>query len=986
MGTSWHWEETVVVFLRDLGPDRRGASKPFTAPSLGGVALTCLLLLCVPSDSSAQFPGDRSAFYEGFEGPEVSWHQAGADTPHRIEFHGRIRAEAHVGQGCERIRLVAGHGSYVYFAHPIGRVPVIDEVLVTVWVKSDRAGIQLLARVVFPRTRNPQTGEYLSTLISGTTYTQIGRWEQLRLEDLPREVARHARVLRSQYGPQVDEREAYISHVVLNIYGGPGVTNLWIDDLDVAGVKDSFQVGGPNPPAQPERPIPDPARMVGSVGGNPEGRGGGLDNWKSAPPQRPFAGLLEEPKPSEKKDPPPSPRIASGVFLVQGREFFPRVLQYQGESMAFLQRLGFNVIWVCRLPSRQLVHQAEQEGMWLICPPPIAPPCFLQQESPGAQERLSFESQEEISPEFDRVVAWEISLEAAGGDIECLATWARRIRQADTRLSRPLVCRTAVALPSLSRVADILWLTRPPIGSGLEMEEYLRWVYQQQLLVRPGTPLWVSIPTQQPASVRTQWTQVGGSRPPPEDLTPEQLRLAFYTAVAGGMQGLVYQSDRRLDFQESQTRAASLELVNREAEILEPWLAAGRGGGAVTTDRQEVQAALWQRERARLGLAFWAGAGCQYVVGQAAANQLHLLLAGVPEAHEAYQILPGRLRPLWRERVPGGLRIRLEEFDLAAAVVVSQDPSVLAATSRRAQMAQRRLAEVHHELAQAKLQQFHEVFRHLRLGQIALPTASEFLAKQLQEVEEQLAIGAQQLQKRQYLSGLLASQRAQRAVRRLERIIWEAAGGPEGPPKWPLAGCFSMLPEHLEVVRQVRVRLPGPNLLAGGDFEDLQSLLRSGWRMLQGNPEVAEGCAQLSLEAARSGRWGLHLKAYPRNPQSPPEIVPIPPVEVTTPAIPVQAGQCLYIHGWLQIPQPIVGSVDGLLIMDSVGGEALAYRFGRTSGWQRFEIYRIVPSSGRVQIRFVLTGLGEAYLDDIAVESIELRAEERGQDENGQSR
>ena len=38
-----------------------------------------------------------------------------------------------------------------------------------------------------------------------------------------------------QLGPQVDDREAYLDAVLLNVYGGPGATNVWIDDLEVAG-------------------------------------------------------------------------------------------------------------------------------------------------------------------------------------------------------------------------------------------------------------------------------------------------------------------------------------------------------------------------------------------------------------------------------------------------------------------------------------------------------------------------------------------------------------------------------------------------------------------------------------------------------------------------------------------------------------------------------------------------------------------------------
>ena len=52
---------------------------------------------------------------------------------------------------------------------------------------------------------------------------------------MPRLLARQIRSLHNQLGPNVDGREAYVDAVLLNVYGGPGVTNVWIDDLDIAG-------------------------------------------------------------------------------------------------------------------------------------------------------------------------------------------------------------------------------------------------------------------------------------------------------------------------------------------------------------------------------------------------------------------------------------------------------------------------------------------------------------------------------------------------------------------------------------------------------------------------------------------------------------------------------------------------------------------------------------------------------------------------------
>ena len=81
----------------------------------------------------------------------------------------------------------------------------------------------------------------------------------------------------------------------------------------------------------------------------------------------------------------------------------------------------------------------------------------------------------------------------------------------------------------------------------------------------------------------------------------------------------------------------------------------------------------------------------------------------------------------------------------------------------------------------------------------------------------------------------------------------------------------------------------------------------------------------------------------------------------------VEAGQIVCIHGWVNVPSPITGSVDGLMIFDSLGGEALADRVGRTAGWKEFALYRIAPQSAAMNVTFALTGLGEVWIDDVAV-------------------
>ena len=65
--------------------------------------------------------------------------------------------------------------------------------------------------------------------------------------------------------------------------------------------------------------------------------------------------------------------------------------------------------------------------------------------------------------------------------------------------------------------------------------------------------------------------------------------------------------------------------------------------------------------------------------------------------------------------------------------------------------------------------------------------------------------------------------------------------------------------------------------------------------------------------------FGLRLTARADDPENPPAILETPPVWITSPAVPVEPGHLVRIHGWVNVPAPITASVDGLLVVDSLG-------------------------------------------------------------------
>ena len=173
---------------------------------------------------------------DDFEGPQVTWQPGDADVRYQTLRHQRIVGDAHSGQGSELIQIAGGPGSFIYLSHDIGIARIVAELLPRVWIKADRPGMQLLARVVLPHTIDPRTGKPATVLIRGTNYTSTGAWQMLQITDTPLLLTRQLRVLQAEMKPQVDPREAYIDQLLLNVYGGPGETTVNVDDLEIAGV------------------------------------------------------------------------------------------------------------------------------------------------------------------------------------------------------------------------------------------------------------------------------------------------------------------------------------------------------------------------------------------------------------------------------------------------------------------------------------------------------------------------------------------------------------------------------------------------------------------------------------------------------------------------------------------------------------------------------------------------------------------------------
>lgn len=850
---------------------------------------------------------------DGFDSAEPTWRITQAQGSYRVESRQRVAEGAHSGAACELVVLRAAAGSQIELGLDLTPALIIPELVPSIWLRSDRARPRLSARVVFPHSRDPRTGQPLTRLISGPSYVDVGQWRRLQLSNVPALVARAARPLQAELGSQFDAHEAFIDRLVLSVAGAGGATRLWIDDLELPGLVAAEGVAA----AASSRAESSPHRI----------------------------------------------ELSGPVLLIDGLPLLPRVIEYQGEALSVLKSLGFNAVKLASPPSDELLSEARRAGLWLVCPPPRRPATDADEQDAPA----------EIGDRYSPVVAWDLGKGQTAAELESMRFWAEQTRRADSAVNRPLVCDPLDDLKGYSRVADILMLHRHVVGTSFELADFETWLRERPALARLGTPVWATIETQLSKELTEQMSLFSGGKAPEPVAEYEQLRLLTQAAVAAGVRGLVFTSRSPLDASDAQTRARAtiLRLMNLELDLVQEWAAAGTRSdtvqAAAESSEMAITGAVLPSKHTRLLLPYWTGSGAQYVAGQLAANDVVFVVPGAPEANSAYEITVGGLRPLNRRRGQGGIHVKLPEFGLTSLILLTDELGV-APLTRRLLVEGPRAARLERDLAAWKLRQVTELDARLMRMADRVPGGELWLSQARAALEE----AEQALGRNDFLSSCMAAHRSMRAVRLLERAHWEKAVAALGSPiASPLATTFVTLPYHWQFVRALEACAPRRSLVRQGDMESARADMQlKGWRLFHHRQADVAAQGELSDIEPHGGQMSLRLTAEPADEEKPPALIETAPIWLTTPPVHVAAGQWLRIHLWVRIPKPITGSLDGLMILDSLGREPLAERIGVTSGWKEVKLYRAAPAAGEMTVTVALTGLGDAFIDDLTIEPL----------------
>ncbi len=407
----------------------------------------------------------------------------------------------------------------------------------------------------------------------------------------------------------------------------------------------------------------------------------------------------------------------------------------------------------------------------------------------------------------------------------------------------------------------------PRVGR-LSPRDYDRWLTGRSQLVQPGVPLWAAVSVQFGEQVGQQSDALAETLSAPPDVDSHRLETLVQLACVRGFRGIVVRTSSPLDDGSPQARhrAAVLELLNRQLQLVEPWIASGKVVGQIESTDSNWTGVVLLVDRARLLVPIAAEvlAGSQHAkqTPDSAHLETAFVVPGIPESCQVYLLSATSMRPLATQRVAGGTRIVLPAHQ-AGMILLTEDPKVVQSFRQHVTNNSTITARLMRNAIEQEAKQVGVVGRELqRLGY-----ATDNISR---------AVASAEFQLRQY-DTLMASGRADAASELADMVdrnvqlrageLRQLARLPSALVSHPLSLGFEQLFKYAQYSQSSTSLRGGENLLYGGDFEDLGQMIQFGWRHVTDESLSVESRVTLAANGPQHGRHCLEMIAAP-TPQS----------------------------------------------------------------------------------------------------------------------
>ena len=645
------------------------------------------------------------------------------------------------------------------------------------------------------------------------------------------------------------------------------------------------------------------------------------------------------------------------VILVNEKPFFPKIIEHNGESFEYLKAIGFNTIELKSNATAQELADARKLGLWLIAPPPA---------SVGV---------EPIGFEYDSVLAWSVGRELSAKHASRIRQRIREIRETDSRSGRPIFGHSVSHWSQIAQQVDIHSIGLQPVGSSYLLSQYSDWLKARSLAIGSSKPICADVQTEMSEAVRDQTSAIFGQTPP-TPIEYQQLKTIATEAIVSGARCLRFRSRSRLDRDdpESRLRSLTIEYVNRWLDQIEPWISGGVVLGNLPNSSinngEELDVTALATDRARLLLVQRPTHHEQFWAGDCPAIPLALVDSDTIHTHRVYQLTDSELAPLSTQRTPEGTEIRIEKSPFMVTLIMTQDSSLISKLNESFDgNGKQSMFDMHMSITQQWL-----AIEQLLSGQMEkLGKDTSGSSGAINEAVTALQSARQLGQQNSFSQAAPFLTKADERLAFFRRELQATALGTfQSKTSSPLTMHAALVPLHWVLSSQTPQASSSINHLAGGDFENLMHMKQSGWANQRVEDQRLRTQVELTADAAKAGESGLKLTTSGNL-----QMVESVPLWVSSPPIRVKPRQLVRIHGWVNVPNVITGSEAGLRIVDSIGGLDLAETIPRTQGWQEFTLYRSSPDDTQLRVNFELTGIGQAMIDEVTVQVIDLPTPDR---------
>src|SRR5438132_1508335 len=265
------------------------------------------------------------------------------------------------------------------------------------------------------RVRGARTGQYQI----------VGRWQPLELRQPLKLANEQQQLLRLEMRRDINFAGAYIDCLYLNVYGGPGRTEVWMDDLEIGPVLED---------------VASPATSPGSAA--PSTLTGSKESGRPLKGRRASAVEMNQDR-----------------LLVNGKRFFPRAIRHSDTPLSALRDAGFNTVYFDSATPQALVDQAVDLGFWVVPALSVARP----DSQPTSAETLTKDVQKFLLN--DAVLYWDLGGGLRTEQKDAVNGAARAIRAIDPQ--RPLTADIWDGFADYSLSLDLLGVHRWPLSTTL---------------------------------------------------------------------------------------------------------------------------------------------------------------------------------------------------------------------------------------------------------------------------------------------------------------------------------------------------------------------------------------------------------------------------------------------------------------------------------------------------------------------------------------